>query len=80
MTDHAVRVRSARLRRSAVAVFVAALGLACLAASRGVSHATSGADPAHAPKAAGSGVPQPLKPTVTHEPYAYELLGIGCSQ
>jgi hypothetical protein len=78
MTAHAARVRSARLRRSSIAVFVAALGLASLAVSPGVSYATGVAHHRVAHKGAGSGVPELLTPTVKHEPDAYELLGVGC--
>jgi hypothetical protein len=81
MTAHAARIRSARLRRSGIAVFAAALGLASLAVSPGVSYAAGMAHHrgAEALKGAGSGVPELLTPTVKHEPDAYELLGVGCS-
>jgi hypothetical protein len=78
MRANAARVRSIRLRRSSIAVFAAAVGLACCALSPGVSYGVGVAHPRVADKGAGSGVPELLTPTVKHEPDAYELLGVGC--
>jgi hypothetical protein len=66
----------ARRHRRGSAVAAAAAGLALLLASQAVSYAAGSAAPART--TAGTGIPQVLTPRVTHEPYAYELLGVGC--
>jgi hypothetical protein len=68
---------TSRWHRPGSAVLAAAAGLVLLLASQAVSYAAgSAATPGRA--AAGGGVPEVLGPKVTHEPYAYELLGVGC--
>lgn len=69
MTRLAARTRTLPLLFAVAAI----LGLVLLTASPGVSSAAQSVRPA-----AAGGAPQLLKPKVTHEPYAYELLGVGC--
>lgn len=63
--------------RSASLLAVASLGLALALAASGVSYAEGGH---HHPVGhiAAAGTAKLLTPTVTHEPDAYELLGVGC--
>jgi len=79
MTVHAPRPTSARWRRTGVAALVAAVGgLALLASSQGVTLAAGLPQHPIVHPAAGAGIPELGAPAVTHEPYAYELLGVGC--
>jgi len=69
-------MRTRRTSRSLPAA--AALGLALALAAGGVSYAVGAQrDPAVYVMAA-SKTPELLTPTVTHEPDAYEMLGVGC--
>ena len=65
-----------RLGRTAVA---AVLGLALLTAAHGVGYAEARTAQVRTVGASGHGVPDVLAPKVTHEPDAYELLGVSCS-
>jgi Fibronectin type III domain len=56
----------------------AASGLALALAAGGVSYAVGARSYPAVHAMAASKAPELLKPTVTHEPDAYELLGVGC--
>ena len=69
-------MRSHRTSRSLLAVATLALALAL--AGSGVGYAVGVHRDPGGHVAAASSAPELLRPTVTHEPYAYELLGVGC--
>jgi hypothetical protein len=77
MAASAPPMRSARWHRSRAAALVTAVFLALLGASPAAGYAGVASGP-RTDVLAGTGVPQLLAPKVTHEPDAYELLGVGC--
>jgi hypothetical protein len=65
-------------------IAAAVLGFALLASAQGLAYAQartaqSGTPQSSTARTSGNGVPELLGPTVTHEPDAYELLGVSCS-
>jgi hypothetical protein len=72
------RIKPARRRGLAIGAAAALLAAAPAWVSPALGYAAGSTFDTAAHAAAGSGTPQLSTPIVTHEPYAYELRGVGC--